>query len=48
MGNSLKFLQEQFRLDILNNFFIESVVKNWNRLSREMLESPLLEVLKNE
>lgn len=46
MGTSCLLHPERFQSDIRRNFFMERVFRDWDRLSRDAMESPFLEVFK--
>ncbi|KFZ57975.1 hypothetical protein N321_03688, partial [Antrostomus carolinensis] len=45
--NGSKLKEGRFRLDIMKKFFTVTAVRPWNRLPKEVVDTPSLEVFKD-
>jgi len=46
-GNGHKLQHKKFHLNMWKNFFTVRMTEHWNRLPREIVDSPSLEIFKN-
>ena len=45
--NVIKFKRERFTLSVRRKLFPTRTAQHWNRLAREIVQSPSLEIFKN-
>jgi len=45
-SNSLKLEHRKFRVNMQKNFFTVGMAEHWNRLPRQVVESPSMEIFK--